>query len=133
MNCIVVRLSATIRHCTMVLCSVCSSLDIHYLLVASSDKPHDIEPYHKADYFWHSDGRLCFIHHEDIFQVQLSADSGCELCRAMSTFFESANIDGEIARGLRLVLSMSQDKVIASYDDSIEGLIELCRFDLYME
>ena len=117
----------------MVLCSVCSNLDIHYLLVASSDQSHDIEPYHKANYFWHSEGRLCFTHHEDIFQVQLSADGGCELCGAMSTAFKSANGNGEIARGLRLVLSISNDKIIASYDDGIEGLIELCRFDLYAE
>jgi hypothetical protein len=69
-------------------------------------------------------------HHDDIFKVRDSADGGCELC---ATAFEGRKVeDEEIARGLLLVLTITENnKLIVSFESS-EGLIELCGFDLYV-
>jgi hypothetical protein len=118
----------------MMLCSICSGIDICLSLPISAHESFEINPYQSAENFEHSQVSEDKVkHHDDIFKVRDSADGGCELCAIIFTAFESKKVkDEEIARGLPLVFTINENnKLIVSFE-SPEGLIELCGFDLYV-
>lgn len=72
-------------------------------------------------------------HHADIFGVRYSANNGCELCAIIIKAFEGRRIEDEsIARGLPLVLTSKNNKLIVSIETS-EGLIGICDLDIYID
>ena len=118
----------------MMLCSICSGIDICSSLPISAHESFEINPYQSAENFEHSQASKDKVrHHDDIFKVRDSADGGCELCAIIFTAFEGRKVeDEEIARGLPLVFTINENnKLIVSFESS-EGLIELCGFDLYV-
>lgn len=115
----------------MMLCSICSGIEICSSLPISAHESFEINLDQSAEHSQASEDKV--RHHDDIFKIRDSADGGCELCAIIFTAFEGRKVeDEEIARGLPLVFTINENnKLIVSFESS-EGLIELCGFDLYV-
>ena len=130
-----IKIVASIRgKCPMMLCSICSGIDIRSLLPIFADESFVTKPYQEAEKFGHSqriEGQI--KHHDDIFGVRGSADNGCGLCAVIIKAFEGRKVEDEnIARGMPIVFSGNKNNKLAAGIVSPEGLIELCGFDVYM-
>lgn len=118
----------------MNLCEACESVDFRSLLIACVQQcQHRQEAYYDDgdDGLPASDDLSWQKHRDDIFEVEISAQD-CALCKAIFQAFEERNVvDPELARGIPLIFRPYENKVDVCYN-SDEGLIKLCRFDIYM-
>jgi hypothetical protein len=123
----------------MVLCSICQSIDIRSLLLATSAREHTGGDDPEFGREWHRHGKSNFFrHHDDIFQVLDSANGGCDLCNMIWSAFDQMRVEkegsnkpvAECAKGLPIIPGRNLKEVLVSFD-SPEGLIRLCGFDIY--
>ena len=118
----------------MNLCKACESVDFHSLLIAILQQCQ-----HRQDAYYSdgdgtppaSDDLSLQKHRDDIFDVEAWAQD-CALCKVIFEAFEKRNVvDPELARDLPLVFRPDSNRLEVCYN-SEQGLIKLCRLDVYM-
>ena len=115
----------------MGLCTACSNVDYRALLITSLQKCRDRQEATKNGKPYETGRGLECKHHDDIFDVQRSA-RGCTLCKAIFEAFGERDIaNQEEAKSLPIVFCASENGIQVCYDTA-EGLINLCRFEAYM-